>query len=123
MKKTAAKPEQRMKTIELISKLGLKVLSGEKGLEREITGGYTSDLLSDVIGNAREGNVWITLQNHQNIVAVASLKELAAVIIVKGFDAGDETVHRSNEENIPVLSTTEDTFTVTGRLYELLKKE
>lgn len=112
-----------MKTAELVTKLGLKVVSGEKGLEREVTGGYTSDLLSDVIGSAREGNVWITLQTHQNIVAVASLKDLAAVIIVKGLNAADETIRRSNEENIPVLLTGEDTFTITGRLYGLLKKE
>ncbi|MGE5420000.1 MAG: DRTGG domain-containing protein [Chloroflexota bacterium] len=112
-----------MKTAELAGKLGLKLVSGANGLEREITGGYTSDLLSDVIGSAKEGNVWITLQTHQNIVAVASLKELAAVIIVKGFNAADETIRRSNEESIPVLSTEEDTFAITGRLYGLLKKE
>lgn len=111
-----------MKTDELISQLGLKVISGRNGLDREITGGYTSDLLSDVIGNAQAGNVWITLQTHQNIIAVASLKELAAVIIVKNLNAADETVLRSNEENIPVLLTTDDTFTITGRLFELLKK-
>lgn len=112
-----------MKTAELVAKLGLKVVSGANGLEREITGGYTSDLLSDVIGSAREGNVWITLQTHQNVVAVASLKELAAVIIVKGLNAAEETIRRSNEENIPVLLTGEDTFTITGKLYGLLKKE
>ena len=123
MKKIAVNPAQKMKTAELVAKLGLKVVSGANGLEREITGGYTSDLLSDVIGSAREGNVWITLQTHQNVVAVASLKELAAVIIVKGLNAADETIRRSNEENIPVLLTGEDTFTITGKLYGLLKKE
>lgn len=123
MRKIAINKVQKMKTAELAGKLGLKLVSGANGLEREITGGYTSDLLSDVIGSAKEGNVWITLQTHQNIVAVASLKELAAVIIVKGFNAADETIRRSNEESIPVLSTEEDTFAITGRLYGLLKKE
>lgn len=112
-----------MRIAELVSKLGLTVISGEKGLDREITGGYASDLLSDVIGSAKEGNIWITLQTHQNVVAIASLKELAGVILVKGFNAAEETIRRSNEENIPVLSTTEDTFTVAGRLYGILKKE
>lgn len=112
-----------MKTSDIVSKLDLKVISGEKALGREITGGYASDLLSDVIGNAKEGNVWVTLQTHQNIVAVASLKELAAIIIVKGLSAAEETIKRSNEENIPVLLSDEDTFTIAGRLYGLLKKE
>ncbi len=60
-----------MKVSEIIEKLDLKVYSGKKGLDREISGGYVSDLLSDVMGNAREGEVWITLQVHQNVMAIA----------------------------------------------------
>lgn len=45
---------------EIISPLNLKICSGKEGLHREIKGGYTSDLLSDVMGHAREGNVWVT---------------------------------------------------------------
>jgi predicted transcriptional regulator len=112
-----------MKITDIIRTLGLKVISGENGLQKTATGGYVSDLLSDVIGNAREGNVWITMQTHHNVIAVASLKDLGAVIIVKGLKPSEETIKKSNDEGIPVLSTTEDTFTITGRLYKLLKKE
>ena len=93
-----------MKIAEIVSKLDLTVISGINGLNREITGGYVSDLLSDVIGNAKEGNIWITLQTHQNIMAVASLKDLSAVIIVKGSLPENDTIRKSNEENIPILS-------------------
>lgn len=112
-----------MKTADIISELDLTVVSGINGLNREITGGYVSDLLSDVIGNAREGNIWITLQTHVNVMAVASLKELAAVILVKGAMPDNDTVGKSNEENIPVLSSGADTFTITGKLYELLNRK
>lgn len=112
-----------MKITDIIEKLDLKVLAGRDGLSAQITGGYVSDLLSDVMGNAREGQVWITLQTHQNIIAVASLKDLAAIIIVKGASPESETIEKSNIENVPVLSTTLDTFTIAGRLFELLKKE
>jgi predicted transcriptional regulator len=112
-----------MKTTDIIRILGLKVISGEAGLQRQVTGGYVSDLLSDVIGNAKEGNVWITMQTHHNVIAVASLKDLGAVILVKGLKPSEETIKKSNDEGIPVLSTTEDTFTITGRLYNLLKRE
>lgn len=112
-----------MKIAEIVSKLDLTVISGINGLEREVTGGYVSDLLSDVIGNAREGNLWITLQTHQNIMAVASLKDLAAVIIVKGSMPESDTIRKSNEENIPILSSKQDTFTVSGMLFELLRKK
>jgi predicted transcriptional regulator len=112
-----------MKITEIIAALDLKVISGQTGLSNEISGGYVSDLLSDVIGNAKEGQVWITLQTHQNVVAVASLKDISAIIIVKGFIPEAETIIKSNLENIPVLSTELDTFNIAGRLFEILKQE
>ena len=72
-----------MKVKELVEALNLKVLSGENGLDRDIDGCYVSDLLSDVMGNAEMGNIWVTLQIHKNVMAIASLKELACVILVK----------------------------------------
>jgi predicted transcriptional regulator len=110
-----------MKITDIIKGLNLKVISGQNGLSNEITGGYVSDLLSDVMGNAREGQVWITLQTHQNIIAVGSLKDLSAIIIVKGFVPETDTIEKSNVENIPVLSTELDTFTIAGKLYDLLQ--
>jgi predicted transcriptional regulator len=110
-----------MKITDIISALDLTVVSGINGVHREVTGGYVSDLLSDVIGNAGEGNVWITLQTHQNIMAVASLKDLAAVIIVNGVKPETETIRKSNEENIPILSTGAGAFNAAGMLYELIK--
>lgn len=112
-----------MKVAEVIKLLDLKVIAGEAGLGREVTGGYTSDLLSDVIGSAKEGSLWITIQTHHNIVAVSSLKELSGIIIVKGLHATEETIRKANDENIPVLACDADAFTATGWLYEILKSE
>ena len=112
-----------MKVRELVDKLGLKVLSGENGLDREIDGCYVSDLLSDVMGNADAGNVWITLQTHKNVMAVASLKEMACIILVKNLTANEDTLSQSNEEEIPILQTSMETFEVTGRVYEIIKSE
>ena len=112
-----------MKINEIITALDLKLISGGNGLDNEIQGGYVSDLLSDVMGNAKEGQVWITLQTHQNIIAVGSLKDISAIILVKGLVPESETITKSNAENIPVLSTTLDTFNIAGKLFELLKRE
>jgi predicted transcriptional regulator len=109
-----------MKISDIIKGLDLKVISGQNGLSNEVTGGYVSDLLSDVMGNAKEGQVWITLQTHQNIIAVGSLKDISAIIIVKGFVPEADTIEKSNIENIPILSTDMDTFNISGRLFELL---
>ncbi len=122
-KRTVIKSVPKMKISDLTNSLGLEVICGQQGLTNEIRGCYVSDLLSDVMGTAREGDIWITLQTHQNIIAVASLKDLAGIILVKGLVPETETVEKSNSSGIPVLSTSLDTFTIAGKMYELLKKE
>lgn len=105
---------------EIVRLLDLRVFSGSEGLNREIDGGYTSDLLSDVMGNADSGMVWITLQTHINIMAIASLKELSAIILVKGLEPEENTLAQSNNEGIPILGTSLQTFEISGKLYKLL---
>lgn len=105
---------------DLVKALGLQVLSGNGGLDRNISGGYASDLLSDVMGHAREGNIWITLQTHKNVMAIASLKDLAAVVLVKGNKPAEDTIEKSEEDNIPILGTSLSAFDIIGKIYELL---
>ena len=81
---------------------------------------YSSDLLSDVMGNAMEGNVWITLQTHKNVMAVASLKELSCIILVKNLVPNDETIEQSNDEDLPILQTSLPTYEIAGLVYNLL---
>jgi predicted transcriptional regulator len=107
-----------MKVSDLVEKFDLKVFSGENGLDNEISGGYVSDLLSDVMGNASEGQIWITLQTHQNVIAIAALKDLSAIILVKEFIPEQEMIEHSNKEGIPVLGTSWDTFKMAGKLYQ-----
>lgn len=111
-----------MKVEEIVNELHLKSFSGTKGLATEVLGGYVSDLLSDVMGSAQAQYVWITLQTHKNVIAVASLKDLAAVIIVKGFEPDTDMLEQAVEEGIPVLGTNESAFDISGKLYNLLIK-
>jgi predicted transcriptional regulator len=107
---------------DIAEKLGLKVVSGKEGVNNLITGAYVSDLLSDVMGNISEGQIWITLQTHKNIMAISSLKDVAAVILVKGLQPSDECEEQSNKESIPILSTELETFEIAGKLYDILMK-
>lgn len=107
---------------EIAEKLNLKVYSGAGSLDREVTGGYVSDLLSDVMGFAKDGEVWLTLQTHKNVMAIATLKDLAAVVIVKGFEPEEDAKAVSEEEGIPILGSDEQTFELAGRIYNLLAK-
>ena len=107
---------------DLIEKMNLTVFCGEQNLDREIKGGYVSDLLSDVMGFAQEGNVWVTLQTHKNVIAIASLKELACLVLVKGNQPDEDMLEQAKEEEIPVLGTAEQTFEVAGQIYKLINE-
>jgi hypothetical protein len=103
---------------EVAGKLGLKVLA--EGREQEVTGGYVSDLLSDVIANAEEGCLWITVQRHLNIVAVAQLKKLAGIVLSRGSEPEAPVRDRAEKEGLFILSSPDDSFTIAGKLYALL---
>ncbi len=104
---------------ELTTTLPLQVVSGHSNLSKEISGGYASDLLSNVMGQARAGNIWVTMQGHQNIVAVASLANLTAVIIAGGVEPDQDAIRKAQAEEIVILTTSLSTFEVVGRLYKL----
>ena len=111
--------EGEMKLTKLVKELALKVQTAQKELEREVKGGYASDLLSDVMANSQEGDVWVTIQAHPNIVAVATLRDLAGIILANGRQPDAETLQRAEEEAVPLLCTSLPTFEVVGRLYRL----
>ena len=109
----------RVKLAELIQKLSLDVRSAKDSLQREVTGGYASDLLSDVLAHSKEGNIWVTLQVHHNIVAVASMKDLVGIILVSGREPEQETIDKAEKENLVIMVTEMPTFELVGRLYNL----
>ncbi|HEB75777.1 MAG TPA: serine kinase [Nitrospirae bacterium] len=109
-----------MKLKEIVEILSLKPLVPSAGLEREVSGGYVGDLLSDVMANAGEGNIWITLQTHVNIVAVAVFKNLSAIVTVNGRMPDADTMEKAAEENIPILLTGKSAFETAGKLYQIL---
>jgi hypothetical protein len=108
-----------VKLADLVDTLSLEVRSARGSLGNEVTGGYASDLLSDVIAHSSAGDVWVTLQIHQNIVAVASMKDLAGIILVNGREPQEDTVQKAETENIPVVVTKLPAFELIGRLYNL----
>jgi predicted transcriptional regulator len=108
-----------MKLAKLVEELALTVRSAQQGLEREVRGGYAGDLLSDVMAHGKEGDIWVTIQGHPNVVAVATLRDLAGIILANGRQPDAETVQRAEEERIPLLCTALPTYDVVCRLYRL----
>ncbi len=108
-----------MKVGEIVAALNLKVAAGAQGLDREITGGYASDLLSCVMARAAAGNVWVTLQAHPNVVAVADLIDLGCVIITENTEPNPDTLIRADEHGIPILLSAEPTYETVAQLVAL----
>jgi len=106
-----------MKLRKLVEFFGLEVAAGVKGLDREVKGGYCGDLLSEVMANAPLNCVWLTVQGHQNIVAVAVLREMAAVVVTGGRSPDAETLAKADQEGIPILRWPQSAFELAGRLY------
>ncbi len=88
--------------------------------EITITGGYTSDLLSDVMGNADEGSVLITIQAHKNSVAVASLIGMRAIILCNGRTPSEDMIVSAKQENIALIGTSDSQFTASYKVAKLL---
>ena len=104
----------------LIEDLGFTCLSGKTWLNRAPRSAYVSDLLSDVMGKARAGMIWVTSQVHKNIVAVASLKELSAIVIVNERPVEKELLEQAENEEVVVLASNLPAFETVGKLYNYL---
>ena len=102
---------------DLVEKFGLQAVAGEKGLERSVKSGYCGDLLSDVMANAPEGCVWLTIQSHQNIIAVAVLREMACIVITGGHTPDTDTIDKAGKEGIPLLLWPGSAYTLAGSIY------
>lgn len=105
---------------QIIDALQLTVLTEAADFESiNPSGGYTSDLLSCVMAGAKHGNLWVTLQAHNNIIAVAALLDLSAIIITEGAQPDAATIAKANQEGIALLSTPMFSYQVIGHLWEL----
>lgn len=104
-----------MRTDELARLLDARVLAS--GREAEITCGYACDLLSLVMARGKPGMAWVTVQTHLNVIAVASLGEMACVILPEGIVMEADILAKAREEGITVLSTPHTGFAVCGLMH------
>jgi hypothetical protein len=108
----------------MIKALDLTVLTQPRDFSGIIpAAGYTSDLLSCVMANATHQGIWVTLQAHNNIVAVAALLDLCAVLITEGAMPEPATIAKANQEGVTLLSTSKPSFYVSGKLWEMGLRE
>ena len=108
-----------MKIKEIASALNAEICQNEFE-DTDITGAYTSDLLSDVMAHAEDGNAFITIQAHKNSVAVAALINIPVIVICNNRPLPEDMLEAAKNEGIAVIRTKENQFTVSGKLWKLL---
>ncbi len=104
---------------ELPQALNLEVLQ-DTFEDRPLTGGYTSDLLSDVMANAHEQDVLITIQSHKNTVAVATLAGVGAIVLCNSRPVPEEMIQAARDEEIAIFRSAENQFVISGKVYGIL---
>jgi len=108
-----------MRVKDISGKIGLKLLAGSKGTDKELTGAYICDLLSWVMSHGKKGDAWITVQTHSNIVAVAALLELGCIIVPEEIEVPEETLCKAEDEGIAVFQSSLSSYGIAKELYEM----
>jgi hypothetical protein len=111
-----------MKISEIAAALNAEICQGEFD-DVEVSGAYTSDLLSDVMAHAKDGGALITIQAHKNTVAVSALVNITVIVICNSRPLPDDMLEAAKDEGIAVIRTTENQFTVSGKLWEMFQSK
>jgi len=109
-----------MTVSDVVDRLGLTVLTGSVGVEGAVSGGIVGDLLSYVLGTGAPDQIWITVQHHANVVAVAKVVGLAAVLLADGRTPDEAVLARAKSDGVVLLQSDETAFELSGRLHRLL---
>ncbi len=109
-----------MKLSEIADKLNFKVLTECEFEDREVTGGYVGDLLSWVMGRAESGNIWVTIMSNINIVAVATLTDVACILLAEGVVPEQAVIDKANAQGVTIMSSELGSFELAGEIKKLL---
>lgn len=110
-----------MKIAKIVEELSLEIVAGynKNGDDSEAEGVYICDLLSLVMSKSHSKNIWVTIQTHVNIIAVASLVELSGVIVAEGLEIDQETIVKANDVNVPLFKSSLSAYELASKLNEL----
>jgi serine kinase of HPr protein (carbohydrate metabolism regulator) len=110
-----------MNVKDLCEKMDMQIKGGEKGLNKEVKGVYSCDLLSWVMAHGKNKDAWVTIQTHSNTIAVASLLEMSCIIIPENAEIEEETIKRADDEEIPILSSSLSSYEICYRIHDIIK--
>lgn len=104
---------------ELCEKCGFSTVVIADG-DREVTGCYIGDLLSWVMGRANADNAWITIMSNINIIAVASLADVACIILSEGVTVDDQIIETAKQKEINIISSQLPSYETSVKVSEMI---
>ena len=109
-----------MTVAQMAQLLDLMLAAGEEGLDRLVTGGYCGDLLSCVMGRAKEDDVWITVMGNLNAIAVAVLADVSCILLSESAVLDEDARRKADEEGVTVLQSDRPTYDLAVAIGRLL---
>ena len=110
-----------MKVKDLLNEESFVLIAGEEGIEKDLEGVYIGDLLSWVMAHLQEGEAWITIQSHVNVIAVAVLNDAACILLAEDATLDEDAKIKADQENLPVLKTRLSAYEIAVKLHGLMK--
>ena len=107
--------------LQLAEKLGLEILSAGEGADRTIQGIYCCDLLSIVMGRAKNNDAWITVMSNINVIACGVLADVSCIIISENIPVEEEVIQKAKTQNVCLLHSELPTFELSAKIAELLQ--
>ena len=105
---------------DLSDKLSLEILTAHDEIDRPVTGGYSGDLLSWVMGRATAGDAWITVMGNINSIAVAVLADISCIVLADSSVLDENAKARAEQQNVIILRSELNQFTLCNKIGELL---
>ncbi len=106
-----------MRVVEIIDKIEGNIVT--KLQDAEFVDIYAGDLLSHVMGHAKENNMFLTIMSNMNSIAVASLLDLPVIVFAEGVMPTEEMINKADEESIVLVSTKLNVVEVIRAIYNL----
>ena len=103
--------------------MALKNWTPDVSLDAVITGGYAGDMLSWVMGRAKEGSVWITIMSNQNVAAVALMADVACVVLTENVVPDEALITQAQQRGLPLLSSCLPSYELACSLGDFLAKK
>jgi hypothetical protein len=102
---------------EICSKVGGSMAVDAPGVSASSV--YVGDLLSDVMCHAGEKSVLVTIQNHLNTIAVATLVKSSVVVLCHSRSVPADMEEGAKREGVGIICTSLSQYEVAQRLSEL----